>query len=283
MIQILPPHLAPTPTDPQPVNWEEFAEKLRQEWRLLLDSNPSETSIQSFLEKYPCLLPRPYSLFQGGHHGPFPAAVITQPVLPSYNSRRPDFLWLSADSMNYWAVPIEIERPQKRWFTNKGIPSGSLNQAIDQLRDWKRWFSEPHNVQAFQEYYEIPRLSHQVFSCHYVLAYGRRQEATQGPGKKKRPFIKQHDETFMSLDRLEPDRELANVITVRREGDSYRAMHVQPTLELYRFNCAGWEVVEGVEDAIQANVEISPDRKAHLLTKLGMWREQLRHERSSAC
>jgi hypothetical protein len=247
----------------------------------LLDSNPVESVVQDFLERYPCMLPRPYALFRGGHHGPFPAAVITQPVLPSYEARRPDFLWLSADSMNYWAVPIEIERPNKPWFTKQGIPSAPLTQAIDQLRDWKRWFSEPHNIQAFLEHYEVPRLSHHTFSCHYVLAYGRREEATRGPGKKKRPFLQQPDETLMSLDRLDPDRELADVITVRREGGTYRAVSVQPTLELHRFNSSDWEVVKGVEDAIRTNPEIAPDRKTYLLRKLVMWREQRVSERSS--
>lgn len=227
-IQILPPHLAPTPEDPRPAEWGEFAERLRQQWRSLLDSNPVESVVQDFLERYPCMLPRPYALFRGGHHGPFPAAVITQPILPSYEARRPDFLWLSADSMNYWAVSIEIERPNKPWFTKQGIPSAPLTQAIDQLRDWKRWFSEPHNIQAFLEHYEVPRLSHHTFSCHYVLAFGRREEATRGPGKKKRPFLQQPDETVMSLDRLDSDRELADVITVRREGGTYRAVSVQP-------------------------------------------------------
>jgi hypothetical protein len=182
--------------------------------------------------------------------------------------------------MNYWAMPIEIESPKKKWFTKQGTPTAHLTQAMDQLRDWKRWFQEPHNVQAFLEYYGVPRSPHQVFACHYVLIYGRRDEAIHGPGRKKRPFMQQPDESIMSFDRLEPDRELADIITVRREGEIFRALYAQPTMELNRFIVSDWNSVRGVEEAIQTNMEMNSARKEHLLKMLAKWHEQLEGERA---
>lgn len=279
-----PDHLARGPEDPPPPDWDEFRKKLVSKWTDLLDSNPDESAVQAFLERYPCLLPRPYTLFRGGHHGPFPSAVISQPIFPSYDHKRPDFMWLAADSMTFWAVPIEIERPGKRWFTANGQTKAELTQALDQIRSWKQWFEEPHNVQAFLEFYDVPRslLAYRSFARHYVLIYGRRSEATASPkSAKRRRQLQQGDETLMTYDRLEPDQELSNFLTVTRDDGTYRASHVQPTVEINRFVASDWESVEGVEEAIGQNEELPDDRRAYLMELRAKWSDQLAEERAA--
>src|SRR5687767_5787396 len=124
--------LAPNP--PPRVAWATYRARLDLEWQQLLDSGNlhDESLFQDFLERHPCLLPRTF-----GGHGPLHDAVFSQPELPGFRAKRPDFMWIAKDSAAITAHLIEIEAPGKRWCTNRGQPTAELTQAIDQLRDWK--------------------------------------------------------------------------------------------------------------------------------------------------
>jgi hypothetical protein len=78
--------------------------------------------------------------------------IIAQAPLPSYNHRVPDFLWLSRDSDTDQPVLIEIEAPSKKWFTKAGAPTAGFTQALNQIAEWKSWFSIGRNLDAFKAF-----------------------------------------------------------------------------------------------------------------------------------
>ena len=144
-----PPELA--------MNWDTYEQLIMAEWGQLLNvDSPAEKDVQSFLERHPSILPGAFNLL-GGESGHYPwlSGVISQPPLPSYNRRIPDFMWLSVSSDTEEPVLIEIEAPGKHWFTSSGKPTAQLTQALDQITEWKAWFGVPHNVEAFKAYYRL--------------------------------------------------------------------------------------------------------------------------------
>src|SRR5262245_4016189 len=100
-----------TKNPPPAMAWEKYARLVRRELAALLDANPTEAHMQSLLERHPCLVPGAHGspLTAPSGHGPFPAAVISQPPLPSYGGKVPDFMWITMDSVLLSPVLIEIE------------------------------------------------------------------------------------------------------------------------------------------------------------------------------
>src|SRR5438552_1960457 len=123
-----------TPPAP-PMVWDDYVATMESEWNALLSSNSvAESDFQEFLERHPCYLPQVDHFFGGrGGHGPYPSAVITQPVLPGYSRKIPDFLWIARDSATVYAVLIEIEDPKKSWATSAGQSSAEFTQGTNQI------------------------------------------------------------------------------------------------------------------------------------------------------
>ena len=140
-------------------SWKDYEKVVTAEWAAVLNGgDPSEPSIQTFLEAHPSMVPGAFGLL-GGESGHYPwlTSLISQPPLPSYNHRIPDFMWLSRWSDTEQPVLIEIEAPSKRWFTKSRTQSAEFTQALNQIAEWKAWFAIPHNVQAFKEFYGLDR------------------------------------------------------------------------------------------------------------------------------
>ena len=72
----------------------------------------------------------------------------------------PDFRWIATDSVWLYAVMVEIETPDKRWFIRDGKRKGQLHgdlvHAKSQLDHWKAWFAQPENQTAFLKQYQVP-------------------------------------------------------------------------------------------------------------------------------
>jgi hypothetical protein len=137
--------------------WDDYVRTATEQWHQLLESDPPEESIQRFLEEHPAFVPgawTPPPLKSG--HCPFLRALISQPRLPGFNHRQPDFLWVSTHSLEWFPTLIEIERPGKKLFTKEGVPTADFTQARNQLAQWRTWFSDPTNVQTFVREYGIP-------------------------------------------------------------------------------------------------------------------------------
>jgi Domain of unknown function (DUF4263) len=260
---------------PQPMSWDEYRERLEAEWNnFLSEADPTDEAVfQQFLEQHPMLLPGPYGTPYGRYHGPLFRAAFTQPELPGFRAKKPDFLLFEQDSARIYAVLIEIEAPAKPWSNKDGTPSSKLTKAIDQIRSWKAWFQEPHNLSAFQQLYNIgpDLLTSRRLVQHYVLIYGRRGEATSiASFGKKRADLNNTDEFSMTYDRLQPNGSAYFTLKLDRSGPDtkLRVISVPPTLTIEKENATWFSSLLGREEAIRNHPFISDARKAFLLERL---------------
>jgi hypothetical protein len=101
---------------------EDYERRLAAAWKNLWtgEAGRQELNLQHFLEAHPCLIPGFRSFNTDSGHAPFPAAVITQPKLPELSTKQPGFCWIATDSVWLYAVMVEIETPDKRWFIRDG-------------------------------------------------------------------------------------------------------------------------------------------------------------------
>jgi hypothetical protein len=272
-------------TPSPPMSWEEYKQLVLKEWDELLTSTDPlpEDEFQKFFERHPCMLPGAFGILGvSSGHGPFPSAVISQAVLPSYDYRKPDFMWIATDSETVRPIPIEIERPEKRWFTKSGKQTEAFTEAHDQLAEWKNWFSKPHNEEAFKEFYRIPRelLLIHTFKPFYVLIYGRREEATKDNSlAAKRAHLSREDEEIMTYDRIEPEPKSDQFICVSIDEKGYRAVNIPPTFKTGPTFAKDRALIKGKKEAIQANQYLSPERKDFLVRRIDYWDEWSKEKR----
>ncbi|HET6232415.1 MAG TPA: Shedu anti-phage system protein SduA domain-containing protein [Longimicrobiaceae bacterium] len=260
---------------PPSLPWFECPQAVQGEWSDFLNTaDPlNEALFQEFLEQHPSLLPGPHGTTHGHYHGPVNNSVYCQAELPGFRAKRPDFLLFEQDSATIYAVLIEIEAPGKPWCTSSGTPSAILTRAIDQLRDWKAWFAEPHNVLAFQRLYGVDpdQTGYQRFVQHYILVYGRRADATRVAAfAKKRHDLAGSNEFFMTYDRLEPNRAADFMIRLDRSGPDtkHRLVSISPNFSLNTDTAVYFSSLVGREEAILRNRLISDERKQFLLERI---------------
>lgn len=265
---------------PPAISWEEYSQLVEMDWRNLLNSKEGETerNIQAFLENHPCMVPGGQSMSGPSGHPAYPAALISQPRLPGFSERIPDFMWIASDSGTTYAVVIEIEAPTKRWFRKDGQPSAELTQAQNQLTEWRIWFEQPRNQQAFLEHYCEPlRQRRRRFLTQYVLIFGRRSEFD---GKEdlasKRPLLQRANEYYMTFDRLHPIKDHDQYMTVRSDGNGYHAVSIPATLQLgpclsdYRAD------VSDKQHVVDKSPFMSDERKAFIKRRISYWDEKAR-------
>lgn len=263
---------------PPPLTWESYAQVVRSSLAHTLASSPSEADMQALLEEHPSLLPAPYGCFGEGAHGSESDTVLSQPELPGFRPKRPDFMIVSRDSGSVYPILIEIESPAKRWFTAHGRPSAELTQAMDQLTQWADWFSLPENQVAFSRLYNINQsLICRQLRPRFVLIMGRRSEAAAVPAfARKRALLERPDTLLMTYDRLNPSFELRNYVSaklVRLPGDraSVEVLHVPACLQLSPCGARAFSGLRGREQAIERNPLISRERKQFLIGRIPYW------------
>lgn len=257
------------------MKWEEYENIVRSEWSDLLSAENSgdETKFQSFFERHPCMLPRTFEVFGDGADI-WPHSLITNPVLPEFTRKIPDFMWIAYDSVAMYAVLIEIEAPGKPWATSEGRQHHKLTEAINQIKDWKSWFSDPLNQAQFQKYYRIPDkyLRGRQFLQRYILIYGRRKNAIENENfAKKRAHLQGENEKFMTYDRLHPNKLLSGLLTVKIDREGYKAVSICPTIELGPLIAEYWSIIRDKELVIKKNEYISEKRKEFLLGRSPYW------------
>lgn len=261
-----------SPVSPRPMSGESYGVWLETEWHKLLGDNPREQQIQAFLEQHPALVPGAFGaagLSSG--HAPFPGALISQPTLYGYQSRRPDFMWISKNSSFLNPVLIEIESPQKKLFTRAGIPTAEFTQARNQLAEWKAWLSIPENQQTFLRAYGLsfPSLK---FEPHYVLVYGRRAEFEHDERLRRvRAELMGTNEHLMSFDRLTYEPKANQMLTVRHTATGYDVLHVPPTYWLGPSMFHYEMPLAGRVAAADRNPLISDERKTFMRQRIPYW------------
>ena len=258
---------------PPAMDWKSYAETLSRDWQQLLDSDECrEAAFQDFLEQNPCLVPTAWATFREGHHSPFPLAVVAQPCLPGLGSRRPDFLWIASDSECVYAILIEIESPCRPWFTADGNLRHEMTHAMGQLKEWKSWFSLPHNVEQFEHDYRIRdgRLQHRTFIQRYVLITGRRRDIRDDHNRLRSRW-QSPDELFMTYDRLAPDPRLASVMTVGLDAQGYFAKFVPPTVTIGPHSAQQHSLIRDRANAASRTNAMPPARAAFLAERWPYW------------
>lgn len=269
---------------PPAMNWDEYCAHIRRVWPALLtsDRQGDEAPFQRFLEKHPCLLPDPYACFQRGATR-YTGGVFTQPELPGFRAKRPDFMVMTYDSEAVVVLLVEIEAPAKTWSTKAGTSTAELTQARDQLLQWKAWFREPENVIQFCKLYRIDQrtLETRQLMPRYVLIYGRRAEVESKPAfAKKRADIAAHDEVLMTYDRLAPSPRLAELPMLRLNRSDVdtkiEVVSVPPTLHLCPQTAREFASWASLRDAVRDNALITTERKQFLLDRLDYWDEWIR-------
>ncbi len=261
---------------PEPaMTWDCYSNIVRNEYTRLLElKGTTEKDFQDLFEQHPCLLPDAYATFGGGAHGPYPGAVISQPILPDMTQKRPDFLYIARDSATVYAILIEIESPHKRWATKSGQPSADFTQATTQIADWKSWFQNPLNTARFYELYQIPQdwVRFRNFEQRYILIFGRRGDPTLTPQfNAKRSTLQRVNESYMTFDRLRPNGNMQHCLCANIDSRGYKAISVPATLQLGP-NCEyGFKEIHGKREAIISNSLISPIRKEFLISRVTYW------------
>jgi hypothetical protein len=248
---------------------------LLPEWQRCLSTHEdNELAVHQFLEQHPCLLPggESDSTSIGGHHGPFPGAVISQPQLFGTFRRQPDFIWPTKVSGVFMPVLLELERPDKRWFRQDGQQTEELSQAINQVAEWRTWLDSDANQLLF---YEVYGISSWIKAYHKVepvfrLAYGRRSEFIDDPKlTRHRESIRPDWLEWSTYDRLAPSAGARRWVTVRiKQGVGWEVVAVPPTFDLALRRLDDLQGLVGLSEAIQANDLMSDDRKTYLLERV---------------
>jgi Domain of unknown function (DUF4263) len=266
---------------PLPTAWDCYSKDAARELSsLLAQGEADESSYQALLERHPCMLPCPYGSFGEGHHGLIHGAVVTQPRLSGLAGKIPDFLLLVRDSSQILAVFVEIESPNKRWFTQKGRPTADMTQAINQLREWKEWFRQPGNEDRFIHDYRLPaHFQTRAFSTRYVLVYGRREELQKSGYASRRPQHELPDERFFSYDSLVPSEIFRYAITARVDHAGYSAVTIPPVLVLGPNTSHENFIVRGKEVVAGAHPMMDPKRADFLRERFPYWDEWARGDR----
>jgi len=286
-MNLKPTYQMETPPEPA-MDWKVYERLILSEWDELLKRKtaPSEEEIQQFLEQYPSMVPGGFNL-RGNESGHYPwlSGLISQPVLPSFDHHKPDFMWLSLNSETIEPVLIEIEAPGKSWWTESGQQTAQLTQALDQISEWKAWFDVPHNAAAFKEAYglerEAPMKRH--FRPSYLLIYGRREEAAIKPSFTAKRYHKApEDVTIMTYDRLEPNPKAHQLVCMKVKNDNgnyvFKTISVPATFT-WTPNLAGHRSrLTDFEKAINSNKHISEKRKAFLIRRLPYWNDWSKRE-----
>jgi hypothetical protein len=264
--------MAPAP--PPPMAWDKYESRAKREWTKLLHSEAArdENAIHHFLEQHPSFIPGAFSFPTSGHY-PFPTAVISKPPLNALGLKIPDFMWIACASFTLYPVLVEIETPAKRWLTKSGDQHSDLTHAQNQLAHWKAWFGKPQNQAVFMEYFQIPqRLRELHFEPQYVLIHGSRSEFQERPQMRAvAARFQREDERLMTFSGLTPSRDAGYFLCVRKTADSYEAVCIPPTIQLFPGAAMDWQYIHGKEDAARKSAWLTQKRRDFLVERFPYW------------
>jgi hypothetical protein len=190
-------------------------------------------------------------------------------------------MWVRQDTAAIRPICIEIESPRKTWF-NRGsrTPTADLTQAIDQLTEWKVWFSSPENQLIFAKTY-APDHSHRPVEPQFVLVYGRDSEfraATsvhENPGymRQKRDHMPRSREHYFTYDQLVPEQEGADYATLTLQADRWDLHSLPPTFSTGSLIMELAEVIDNPSIALSQTVLMSAERQAYIIERWAYWRK----------
>lgn len=255
---------------------------IRDAWQQAKQSD-DEKKVQQFLERHVSLLPGAWGdIGPGGHHGPVYGGVFRQPPLRGLDAERfPDFMWITRSTVDVTPICIEIERPTKRWFNLDGTPTATLTQALDQLNQWRAWFSEPLNQQLFRDRYLKGRWPRRTLRPQFVLIYGREADFTEDhklttdARHQKRSYLGgDQDGHLRTFDSLVWKRENERLLTLSMHADGQLEVEWIPESFDGLVDTTGAYYLGSIENAVVRNEAITAERAAELRQQWSREREQ---------
>ncbi len=168
---------------PSAISWDEYEKDALRKWNELISGPESgdEGVIHKFLEQNPSFVPGAFS-FPASGHAPVFGGVFSKPPLTGVGMRIPDFMWLATATDIIYPVFIEIETPEKHWFTKTGQPKAEWTLARNQIVTWKKWFNNAANKAVFLQNYGLStEFRYFEIKPQFVLVYGRRKEFDENP------------------------------------------------------------------------------------------------------
>lgn len=259
-----------------------YEKRVGTEWVELLEGDPSEDRVQKFLELNPAMIPGGRGdIGPGGHHGAEWGGVFREvPLKGIGRDRRPDFMWVTRSSSLITPICIEIEKPNRPWFTATGKPTSHLTASLDQLTDWKLWFREPENRSAFTRTYVTRPFRERTLEPQYVLIYGRQAEFEKGYTthkdperlRHKRDFMRRPNEYFMTFDSLRPNFDLADTTSISMKAEGPELFAFSPTATLGPYTSDIAHLLRDPRTALERSASIPQARRAYLAERWDFWK-----------
>lgn len=262
---------------PQAISWDNYYKKAKEEYlNLLSTSGDDEKAFQKFFENNPAFMPGAFELLGESGHYPYPLALVTQPNIGDLMFKRiPDFIWLAQDSLHFCPVLIEIEKPNKKTFTEKGVQSSEFSQALNQIYEWKTILSQPENVLNFYNYFNVPlEMREKKFSPQYGLIYGRRSEYEGNTDlTRKRAELVPNDVALISYDRIitMASSKYEDLLCCKISNRKYHVLTVPPTFRYGPHLVCDLLNVNGFKEAVSDMKMTTEDRKRFLLERYDYW------------
>ena len=259
---------------PPAISIDNYINCTMKQYKEMLDNpNMGEKAYQHFFERNPAFIPGAFEVIGVSGHDPYLGALISQPRVGHDLMRKPDFLWLSNDSLSFCPVFIEIEDPVKIQFRKDEVPNAKFNQALDQITEWRVLLSKDENRKQFFEDYAIPeRLRKMVFEPQYVLVYSRRNEYEKNDFlRDKRCSLQRDNIKIMSFDRLKPSRDVYSFVTVSVSRGKYYVKHIPPTFVYEPLRAENLHQLCGFKEQINKIKMISDERRNFLLERYDYW------------
>jgi hypothetical protein len=270
------------PARPLPVAWEQYLPWVTAQWGQLLASAPPESKVQTFLEQNPALIPGGLGeVGPGGHHGPHLGGVFRQPELQGLGRRQiPDFMWITRSTSLVTPICIEIERPDRRWFTQAGDPTADLTHARQQINRWRSWFGESANQEIFKSKYLQHQYENRELRPIYLLVYGRSTEFDKATSphadpdalRKLRDLAAGSDEQFMTFDSLKPKFDYRDFVTLTMAVSGPALHAVPPTFTTGPDTIELATALPDAEEAIRRTPLWSTERKDHVVARWNHWK-----------
>lgn len=273
-MNILDKHYEIKKDAPKEIEWEQYYVESMKEYNTLLNENGDcEKVFQDFFEKNPSYVPGALELFGQSGHYPFMDALISQPEIGIVDNRKPDFLWLAQDSLTFSPVFIEIEKPNKKMFTDSGIPNAEFNQAMNQIDEWRYLLKDLDNIRAFYKSFSIPLdMQEKTFNPQFLLIFGKRDEYIENTVLRGVRASKQRENVaIMSFDRLKPLQDYKQFTSCKVSHGEYRIIHIPPTFRYRADSVYTLKQYINFEAAISHMKNTSMERKNFLLERLSYW------------
>lgn len=249
---------------------DSYVERIADQYQqMLANESLEESSYQKFFEQNPCILS---GLTPIGGQGVLLDALISQPKIQFSDTRIPDFVWLTRNSLDFCPTFIEIEKPSKECFKQNQELSSAFHEAHDQLGSWKALLTNDDTKRSLFDVFSLPKdLLDLNFKPSYVLIIGRRSQWENSQRKIRTLGVQSNDgfTKIHSFDHIAPTAGsilpyIQSIVTCRIKKGQLSVISIPDALTLcptLRDSYARWS---NFHEALDANLNIDPERKKYL-------------------